>query len=76
MANCCFSFLENEKVSLYDLNRVLNILLPYNELINVPKLTDTNLESLKVLHKRALDLNLTIDNAIHRAAMPRLKRTT
>ncbi len=65
---------ESEKVSIFDLNKALNVMLPYKMLANVPKLTQSNLDSLQALQKRCCDLNEKIDNVIHRAAMPRIKR--
>ena len=67
-------FLEEEKVSLFDLNKALNLLLPFSAVTNVPKLTQSNIESLKAMQRRSWELNEKIDNVIHRAAMPRCKR--
>lgn len=67
-------FSETEKVSIYDLNKVLNVLTPYSALVNIPKLNESNIEALKALHQRTIALNEKIDDVIHRAAMPRIKR--
>ena len=75
MALFAVDTLESEKVSLFDLNELLKVTSPFKAIDNIPNMPQASINSLRNLYRRSIELNETIENALHRAALPRSKRS-
>lgn len=69
-----FIFLEANKITLFELNDILKAIQPYKPINGISSLSIADMDKLQELYNKTLELNDLVENIVHRAAMPRIKR--